>query len=108
MSKLTITSEVAEMICWGDSNEYEIVDEGDWIADYKYEMCEHIFKDLTTDKTYSISFSRSGSYFTDWYYCWEDQDTYVCDEVAKYEKVITAWKVVDQLFLNFTYNFVLN
>jgi len=46
--------------------EYEVVEEGDWIDDGKY---QHRNFDVKIDgKYYSFSESRSGSYYTDWYH----------------------------------------
>ena len=46
--------------------EAEIVEEGDWVSEGKYEICESIIK--YKDKFFRMIQSRSGSYYTDYYY----------------------------------------
>lgn len=72
---------------------FEIIEEGDWISEGKYECREIIFK--FEEKFYSLNESRSGSHYTDWYYCSEDWDDYEdCAEVKPVEKTIIKWEVV--------------
>jgi hypothetical protein len=51
---------------------FETVQEGEWEVDHKWEHKETIIKYL--DKFYCVQQSRSGSYFTDYYY--NDPDVY--------------------------------
>ena len=44
----------------------EIVEEGDWVSEGKYEICETIIK--YKEKLFCMVQSRSGSYYTDYYY----------------------------------------
>ena len=44
----------------------EIVEEGDWVSEGKYEVCESILK--YKEKLFCMVQSRSGSYYTDYYY----------------------------------------
>lgn len=56
---------------------YTIVDAGDWIDDGKYQYRNFDVK--ISDKFYSFSESRSGSYYTDWYYSIQDVCEYTPD-----------------------------
>lgn len=49
-----------------DESLFEIVDEGDWRSDGKYDNREVIFKDLTTEKLYAFWASRTGSYYSEY------------------------------------------
>jgi len=66
---------------------------GDWISDGKYENQENIFTDTSTGKFYRYYYSRTGSYFTDYYYNIEDEkDEIELDEVILVTKVIKVWR----------------
>lgn len=52
----------------GDLKSFEVVEEGDWVSEHKYEFCQIIVKEIGTDNYFAIDLSRSGSYFTDYYY----------------------------------------
>lgn len=84
-------------IAFGDcpSDEFSIVEEGGWIAEHKYQLKDVIFK--YKDKFYMLCISRSGSPFSDYYYCWEDwNDEEDVDEVEPVEKtiIVTDWRKV--------------
>lgn len=49
-----------------------VVEEGDWVQDYKYQRQTNIVKHLPTGDHYCYEISRSGSPFTYWYYSYED------------------------------------
>lgn len=66
-----------------DYLDFEVVVEGDWVQDHKYQYMDTIIK--FADKFYEISQSRSGSYHTDWYY----NDSEI-REVKPVERVITT------------------
>lgn len=84
---MKITEEQAREISWSESDEFETVETGDFIADHKYENQTVIFKPTDGDSHYMLFVSRSGSAFTDWYY------DYVldCPEVEQVEVVTTEW-----------------
>lgn len=69
---------------------FVVVEEGDWIDGGKYQDAEIIFKDVRTDKHYSFTITRSGSYFS--HYEFEVYDK--PDEVKKVTEVITVEKWV--------------
>lgn len=82
---------IKELFLEDYSDAYEVIEEGDWVSDGKYQHCDLIFK--FEDKFYSVSMYRSGSYHTDWYYEWEDTKEFECPEVEKVEVVRYEWKV---------------
>jgi len=72
---------------------FEIVEEGEWIQDYKYQGREIIFK--FEDKHYSLYESRSGSYHSDWYYGSENWSEEVeVYEVEPVEVTTIQWRAV--------------
>jgi len=71
-----------------EEHDIEIIEEGDWIQDYKMQYKETIFKHA--GKYYSYTQERSGSVFSDWQY--EDPEDPV--EVEKVEVVIAKWRAV--------------
>ena len=96
MSFITVTdSEEMKEIEEGCGN-WEVVEEGEWTQDHKYQHKESVVKHVPTGKCYHYEISRSGSPFTDWYYSHEDGDFPDLVEVEKKERVITEtyWSVV--------------
>lgn len=83
-------------LCHDDHDEgvYQIVDEGDWNQDYKYQHRYIVFKHK--DKLYQLLVSRSGSPFTDWYYSYEDQEYFDCPEVEAVEVKTIVYRVVSK------------
>jgi hypothetical protein len=49
-----------------DIEDTEIIEEGDFVSEGKYEVCETVFK--YKGELFSVVQSRSGSYYTDYYY----------------------------------------
>lgn len=78
------------------AEDWEIVEEGEWTQDYKYQHQTNIVKHIPTGKFYEYSISRSGSPFTDWEYSHSYGDYPDLIEVEKKERVITEtyWAVV--------------
>ena len=77
---------------WEDDEDYahfEVIDDGDWEVDCKYQFRSSIVKFM--DKYYQINESRTGSYHTDYYY--DDPEIF---EVNQVEKVVTTivWEKV--------------
>lgn len=91
---MKFNKEDIESMCFGDCfTGFEIIEEGDWISEGKYEYKEVIFK--FEDKLYSIGFSRSGSSFSDYYYDIEDWDNEVeCPEVEAIEVKKIVYRIV--------------
>lgn len=67
-----------------EGNGVEVVEVEDWIDEGKYSYQNTIVK--YQDKFYNVSQSRSGSYFTDYFY-----NDPVVTEVKPVEKTITIW-----------------
>lgn len=90
-----LNREMLEDIEYG-SDTWEVVDEGEWVQDYKYQTKESIVKHIPTGKYYQYELSRSGSPFTDWYYSYEDGVFPELYEVVQEERTIVQkfWKVV--------------
>ena len=69
---------------------YNLVEVGDWIADYKYENRQIIVMKASSGKHYSVLQSRCGSSFTDWHH--NDIDRMVEVEPETVSKIV--WNVV--------------
>jgi hypothetical protein len=61
----------------------DVVEEGDWVQDHKYQHCTTIVKDKEGNY-FQFENSRSGSYHTDWYY-----NPPTIYQVKRVEKVVT-------------------
>lgn len=95
MNKEFKTEDLKEIMWGGDTENLELVEEGDWISEGKYECADFTFKDKRDGKFYQFYCSRSGSHFSDWYYDHEDWgDTHEATEVEKVEVVTTTWQAV--------------
>ena len=70
---------------------FELVEQGDWIQDYKYQWRENILKRVSDDTFWVYDEGRTGSPFTEYYY--NDQDDEFLDlyQVEKKEVVTTEW-----------------
>lgn len=66
---------------FGHDDQSEVIEEGDWTDEGKYSYSESIIR--FGDKFYSIQQSRSGSYYTDYYY--NDPEI---TEVTRQEKTV--------------------
>ncbi|NVZ18545.1 hypothetical protein HX794_02695 [Pseudomonas costantinii] len=84
-----------QQLTWGDHADFELIEEGEWTQDHKYQHCDFIVKHTETGKFYEFSISRSGSYHTDWYYSYEDEEADLT-EVQKVTKTFTreVWQAV--------------
>lgn len=76
----------------GDSEKYSEVQHTDWCDEGKYGTKDIIFTD--GEKNYRVTISRSGSYYTDYYYDFEDTQDFKCLEVVRATKTIEYWKEV--------------
>ena len=98
MNKITLNQSEAMAICWGDlevDDKFKIIEDEDWIDHGKYSDKTTIFE--MEGKTYSVSFGRSGSHFTDYNYDWEYDDNFTVEatEVVEVEVLTKIWKVVE-------------
>lgn len=79
------------------SGDWEVIEDGDWVQDYKYQIRTSVVLHVPTGKYYQYEMSRSGSPFTDWYYSYEDGgELPELFEVVKATRTITEeyWKGV--------------
>lgn len=70
-----------------------LIEEGQWASEGKYERAAYIFQ--FEGKFYRVKDSRTGSYFTDYFYesgGWRDEVE--CEEVEKVEVISHQWKRV--------------
>ncbi len=84
------TEDLIELIGGYDTEDYKVIEEGDWVSSGKYEEKECIIQDINTGKYYRIFADRTGSYYSDYYYNYYSEAV----EVEQIEKVITCWEVV--------------
>lgn len=89
MSTIQLNQEDFRRLVWDEHEDFEIVEEGDWEVDYKWQHCENIVRNTFTDKFYSYTVSRSGSPYSDYYYSYEDGGVELT-EVQLVEKVVTT------------------
>lgn len=89
MNTLQLSKEDFRSLCYEDLEDYEIVEEGDWQVDHKWQHAENIIKHIPTGKFYSYTVSRSGSPYSDYYYSYEDGGVELT-EVQLVEKVVTT------------------
>lgn len=91
MSNVVLKKELVEAIFdWEEVEFWSIKEEGEWIDDGKYSFRESVLFNELTGKYYSVSQSRSGSYYTDYYY---DDHTDITDddEVEQKEFTVIRW-----------------
>ena len=86
---IQLSQEDFRSLVWEELDDYEIVEEGDWEVDYKWQHCENIVQHIPTGKFYSYIVSRSGSPYSDYYYSYEDGGVELT-EVQQVEKVVTT------------------
>lgn len=67
--------------------DFLVIEEGDWISEHKYEYSSHILKHKPTDTHWMLGCSRSGSYYTDYYY-----DRTEIQQVTPVQEVVTVTK----------------
>lgn len=89
-NKIKITETVAQEILHEDSDLYEIVENGDWVSDGKYDIKDIVVKEIATGFHYSGYWYRSGSYYTDYDYQYPTELV----RVEKREKITYEWVAV--------------
>lgn len=70
---------------------FEVVEEGDWIQDYKYQLCDIYVQHKESKKYFCIQLRRSGSYFSDYEY--SDPEFYEVNRLEE-TKVVVTWMPV--------------
>lgn len=81
---------------WRDegSDELDLIlhEEGDWEVECDYQLITNIYFQESTGKYFSVTVSRSGSPFTDWYYSFEDSGDELFEvKLVEEVKVIKTW-----------------
>lgn len=84
------TEDIMELINGYDTEDFKVIEEGDWVSSGKYEEKECIIQDIKTGKYYKIFADRTGSYYSDYYYNYYSEAV----EVEQVEKVVICWEVV--------------
>lgn len=73
---------------------FTMIEEGDWVSDYKWENKRVIVQHIETESYYAVYGSRSGSYYSDYHYDEPDTDSngmVTLDLVVPREKVIVEY-----------------
>lgn len=80
-----------------DGYPYTMIENGDWVSSGKWEYQEGVVLHNETGKYYKYELSRSGSYYTEYYYPHIEDDKGVkLKEVKPVEKtiVVTNWEYI--------------
>jgi len=76
-----------------EEKDFKIIEIGDWIDEGKYQFCNIIFEH--EGKFWSTDVRRGGSYFSEYYYDFEEGKTGLfVAEVEKVEVTVTKWQKV--------------
>lgn len=92
--KITITPESIRDFVWEGDEEYDLIEEGDYTQDGKYQFATNVYEHLPTGKYYALDTSRSGSYHSDWYYDYENYESLTLYEVERVEITKYEWKAI--------------
>lgn len=87
MHVLNISSDDIERVFFENHEDFETIDEGEWVQEHKYQFCEVIVKQLSTERFFRMDVSRSGSYHSDWYYDFSNSELV---EVVKTTRTIVV------------------
>ena len=69
---------------------FVVVVDGDWEDEGKYSNCADVYQDKSTGKFYSIYNSRSGSYYSDYYF--SEAEVYEVEPKEVVKKVYMVFK----------------
>lgn len=85
-----------ESLCWDDwTDNFVVADRGRWVVEGKYDYMRLIIYHTETQRYYQYCFTRSGSYFTEYYYGIDDEpDEIEIREVVPHKVTRTKWAVV--------------
>lgn len=88
--KKELTEKKVEQIFHENHEDYELIKDGGWISEGKYDYCDRIFKDA--DGTHwSVGANRSGSYFSNYEHSYSDEII----EVEEKEVMVKEWIAVE-------------
>jgi hypothetical protein len=92
---LKLDNETAWQLFCGDStDEYTVVDTGEWVSYGKFDTKTVVFEDNLTGKFYAMYGDRSGSYYTDYEYSINNNKEVECVEVKRITRTIEDWEKV--------------
>jgi hypothetical protein len=92
---LKLDNETAWQLFCGDStDEYTVVDNGEWVSHCKFDIKSVVFEDNLTGKYYMIDGDRSGSYYTDYEFSVKNDKETECYEVKKIMRTIEDWQPI--------------
>lgn len=97
MNVIKLSKEETRSLWREELDGYELINEGDWEVDHKWQHITQIVKHLESGKYYSFTLSRSGSPYSDYYYSYEDDGSELL-EVKKVTKTVVTetWEVVNE------------
>lgn len=96
MANIVLDRDTFRQVAGEDHEDWELIEEDGWDDEGRYQSTSFVVKYIPTGKFYRGSYSRSGSYFTDWEYEYYDTTLYEVEEVTE-TRVITTWKAVKQV-----------
>ena len=88
-NKKTITEAEAQLIWREDDPRFEEVECEPWDDDGKYQNTIKIVRELDTGLMWSLGVTRTGSYYTDYYY--QFTPSLVCVEKRERTVVVSEW-----------------
>jgi len=77
-----------------DGYEFELVEEGEWTQDYKYQYRTIILKRKVDGTFWRHGEARTGSPFTDWHYEGSRDEEFTLTQVEPVEVTVTEWKAI--------------
>lgn len=98
--KKHISAEIASLHHYDDEypekSQYEVVERSPWEDEGKYQFMSVILQDKTDGTYWRYWITRSGSYFTEYYYDYSDVSKVEIEQVEKVEVTVTEWKAVKE------------
>lgn len=97
MTKIKVINDEDFQEClYGDCDGYnfELVEEGEWTQDYKYQHRNIILRRISDGTFWMHSEARTGSPFTDWHYQNSGSEYIELVQVERVEIKTHEWKVV--------------
>lgn len=94
---IKLSKEETRDIWRAEHPDFELVEEGEWEVDYKWQHVTGIVEQTSTGKFFSFSIGRSGDPYSDYYYSYEAEGTELM-EVHKVVKTIVTevWEIVNE------------
>jgi len=94
-TKITVPKQKVIEAANGDSNdEWELVEQFDWVQYYKYQHQRVILKNLSDGTFWEYTMTRSGSAFSEYHYEDYYADNVTLYQVERIEILVPAWEYV--------------